>query len=125
MKIHIICESKLSEVALRSRSKPIPHRIWIALGEIPLVDSDDDLDEFELSPIYEHNPDTGKSELSDRYFIGSFSTDHMRTILESHEVIHLTDFPQGGEAAWDFVKKLHDIFKQLGHDVLLIETIDY
>lgn len=125
MKIHIIIEAKISEVALLARPKPAPQRIWIALGEIPLVDKDDELDEFELSPIYELNPDTGKSELSDRYFIGSFSTDHMRTVIESHEVINLIDFPQGGEAAWDFVKKLHDIFKQLGHDVLLIETVDY
>lgn len=125
MKVHIIYEMRLSEVALFSSKKPVPKRIWIAIGEIPLVDEDDDLDEFVLEPIYEFNPETGKEELSKRYFMGAFSTDHMLKVRNSHEVIKLMDFLEGGDEGVNFVKKLHDIFIQLGHEVILIETVDY
>ena len=123
MKVHIIYEMRLSEVALVSRKKPAPERIWIAIGEIPLVDQDDDLDEFVLEPIYEFNPETGKKELSKRYFMGVFSADHMLNVQQSHELIKLMDFLEGGDEGLDFVKNMHDIFIQLGHEVILIETV--
>tara|TARA_R110002095_G_scaffold211465_1_gene199675 strand:+ start:2468 stop:2872 length:405 start_codon:yes stop_codon:yes gene_type:complete len=125
MKINIIRETRLSEVALLPNTKIVPQNIWVILGEIPLDDEDDDLDEFELNPIFEYNSLTGEMEKNDHYLMGAFSTSHFEKVLMTTDAVNLINFAEGSEESMEFIKKLHDIFRELGHEVIIIGATDY
>lgn len=126
MKITIILEAKLSTVvgdaASYSGAIPVPYCIWALLGECHFAENEDGLT---LAPLQELDSTTGELRKSDTYFFGSISHEDMIRLIGANHGVRLLGPIDQLELCIQCVKGLGDLFTELGHEVLLLETCDF
>lgn len=117
--LHLIEEAKLSQVALKNHTGPVPHLLWAVAGPLP-----DDIELGPPNPIWKTEPGTEKQVRHDEHLMHALSYEEFLQIKEMCSTVFLFDDKTGLESFAGMIS-VKRFAESIGYSVRLYETCDY